>query len=342
MDWVGPVSAQEVVGISMKRSARSADDLGQGRAARRLHGALMLGCAVGLMGLAACAPRPQDIQTGSIATRQPAEHSMVDMPAGGPAILGVVERHYANSTTQEVILENRSHVSGQNTLSITMFGPVKLTTGVENIQTNDPLALMNAGQEMRNVLSGVQMHVSNLYAQNRYGSFGFATGRSSMGDVCLYAWQRIRAPDHDSTMISNQGTVSIRLRLCQSNVSETELLNVMTGFSINSYFLSPSWNPYGAAPPLPDELGRPGVAVLPPATSFAGPVATAPRVVRRKVAVEQPVAVQPSIDTVLVPAPGTAIPSATVAVPAGAALAQPTTGTPTIQNFEGYPAVPPP
>ncbi|MCX5516159.1 cellulose biosynthesis protein BcsN [Kaistia algarum] len=241
-------------------------------------------CAIAV-GLSACAPRPQDIETGAIASRQPLEKAMVDMPAGGPAIVGVVERRYANSTLQEIILANRARNPNQNFIKVTMFGPVKVTTGPENQFPNDPLALMNAGQEMRWFMPGVKMSVSQLYAQNRYGSFGYATGRASTGDSCLYAWQRIRAPDHDSTMISNQGTIAIRLRYCEPGASDLDLLNVMTGFTINAYFLSPGWNPYGSPPPPPDELGKPGATVLPDATAFTGSVPSVTRTVKPKVEV---------------------------------------------------------
>jgi hypothetical protein len=268
----------------MVSSAEKAAGTAERAASRTAHGALVL-CAIAV-GLSACAPRPQDIETGAIASRLPLEKAMVDMPAGGPAIVGVVERRYANSTLQEIILANRARNPNQNFIKVTMFGPVKVTTGPENQFPNDPLALMNAGQEMRWFMPGVKMTVSQLYAQNRYGSFGYATGRASTGDNCIYAWQRIRAPDHDSTMISNQGTIAIRLRYCEPGASDLDLLNVMTGFTVNAYFLSPGWNPYGPPPPPPDELGKPGATVLPDATAFTGSVPSVTRVVKPKVAVE--------------------------------------------------------
>ena len=272
---------------------RSAESPARG-ARRSIAGATAILILSAAFGLGACAPRPQDIETGSIAARQPLEKAMVDMPPGGPAIVGVIERRYANSTTQEIILANRARNQNQNFLMVTLFGPVKVTTGPENMQQNDPLALMNAGQEMRWYLPGVRMSVSQLYAQNRYGSFGYATGRAPTGDNCIYAWQRIRAPDHDSTMISHQGTIAIRLRFCDPGASDLDLLNVMTGFTINAYFLSPGWNPYGAPPQPPDELGKPGAAVLPDATAFTGSVPAVARPVKPK-AVTATVAEEPEV-----------------------------------------------
>lgn len=257
---------------------------------------------------------------------------MVDMPPGGPAIVGVIEKRYSNSTTQEIVLANSARNPNQNFMRVAMYGPVKLATGRFNELPNDPLALMNAGQEMRWYMPGVKMKVSDLYAQNRYGSFGYATGRSSTGDGCIYAWQRIRAPDHDSTMISNQGTISIRLRYCAPGASDIDLLNVMTGFTINAYFLSPGWNPYGAPPQPPDQLGKPGATVLPDATAFTGsvPAVSRPARPRRVPAVADGAdAAAPVAETYSVPAA-----SVTYPVPAQAAT------SPTI--VDGYAVVPPP
>lgn len=294
----------------------------------------MLVLAAAGIGLAGCAAPRQDIQNNTVAERKPLEKAMVDMPPGGPAIVGVVERNYANSTTQEVVLSNRSHVPGQNVMSVTLFGPVKLVTGTDNLHPNDPLATMNAAREIREALPGVPMQVSNLYAQNKYGAFGYATGRTGSGDTCLYAWQRIRAPDLDSTLISDQGTIAIRLRLCEPRATETALLGVMTDFNINAYFLASRWNPYGAAPPLPEDLGKPGQSVLPPQDAF-GTVPAAPVRPRRTVA-----AVTETVVPV-VPIAVETIPAPTVTVPAPTVSATPVPTTDALTP-DGYAAVPPP
>lgn len=300
-------------------------------------------CVLALATLAACAPRPSDIETSTIANRQPLERAMVAMPPGGPAIVGVIEKRYANSTTQEIVLANSARNPNQNFMRVTMFGPVKLTTGRYNDLANDPLTLMNAGQEMRWYMPGVKMTVSTLYAQNKYGSFGYATGRSSTGDGCIYAWQRIRAPDHDSTMISNQGTIAIRLRYCAPGASDIDLLNVMAGFTINSYFLSPGWNPFGAPPQPPDELGKPGATVLPDATAFTGSVPPVTRPVKPRrvpVASDEADALPAATETYVVPAATEtyAVPAATTSTTYPASV--PATGSQT--RVEGYAVVPPP
>ncbi len=312
---------------------------GRTGAASRRRGGIAVAC-LGALLVAGCAAKPQDIISSSQALRKPVDRAMVDMPPGGPAVLGVVERTYSNATTQELTLENHSHVSGENRLTITMFGPVVQVTAPENRLNNDPLALLNVGREFGWFFPGVRMQVSTYYAQNRYGSFGYATGRSGV-DTCLYAWQRIRAPDLDSTLISRQGTIMIRLRLCAPQSSETDLLQVMTGFNINAYFLTPRWNPYGQPPPPPEDLGKPGATVLPPASAYSTTGSVAPRAtVRRRVVADTyvaPVAETITPDAALVPPP-TIAPVTTSSIAAPVAAADPAIAVP----LEGYPTVPPP
>lgn len=271
-----------------------------------------------LASLAACGAG-KDIQSGSLATRAPIETAFVDMPPGGPGIVGVVERRYANATTQDIVLTNRSRTAGQNMVTVTLFGPVKQVTGPENLQSNPALSLSAIGAEMRAALPGVPMRVSPYYAQSRYGAFGYASGTSAQGDMCLYAWQRIRGPDLDSNMTIGQGTISLRLRLCEPGASESELLAVMTGMTISAYFRAANWNPYGGAPPISPDLGRLGTTVLPTA-ELTPPVAPAPAAVRAA-----PVRRAPR------PAP---VVEAPVAEAAPAAEA--------VDRFEDYPPVPPP
>jgi len=283
-----------------------------------------IGCALALVSLAACGSiggRP--IESGSIATSVPIEKAYIDMPPGGPGVVGVIERRFANSTTQEIILSNRSHTPGQNMVTATLFGPVKSVTGPENVQANPAISLSAIGAEMRQVLPGVPMRVSPYFAQSRYGSFGYAMGGSAQGDTCIYAWQRIRTPDLDSNFTIGQGTITLRLRLCEPNTTEANLLAVMTGMTISSYFMAANWNPYGGAPPIPADLGKLGTTVLPTA-----------QVTPQLAPEPAPVAVQaaPARRVVRKAAPVEAAPVA-ADVPAPDAAAG---------RFEDYAAVPPP
>lgn len=52
------------------------------------------------------------------------------------------------------------------------------------------------------------------------------------------------------------GAVSLRLRLCDADATEAQLLRTMYAFTVSAYFMSGSWNPYGSAPPPLTYLGQ--------------------------------------------------------------------------------------
>jgi hypothetical protein len=108
---------------------------------------------------------------------------------------------------------------------------------------------------------GIHMEVSGLYAQNRYGPFSYAIGRTRGGTTCLYAWQRIA--NEARVFRLQRGAITWRLRICDPATGARELLLLAYGLTINGYFLSRNWNPYGE-PPAPDpRLGVAGETMLP-------------------------------------------------------------------------------
>ncbi len=175
-------------------------------------------------------------------------------PPGGPSIVGVIEQRYSNGVTQEIALSTSSHVPGQNSISVRLVGPVGFAAGGPSSLSDRPLSPIAVYSDMRRALPGVRMSSSPYYVQNRYGPFGYAVGRAATGDLCLYAWQRIQASGQ-ATIIRNQGSISIRLRLCDARLSEQRLLSVMYGITINAFFRGLAWNPYGQPPGVPDSMG---------------------------------------------------------------------------------------
>src|SRR5690606_7000197 len=140
---------------------------------------------------------------------------------------------------------------------------------------------------MRQLLPGVAMRRSPLYAQNSYGPFGYATGTYGDGDLCLYGWQRI-APSGPAGLSGSRGAIQVRLRLCQTGAREQALLAVMYGYTINAALSGSGWNPYGSPPPADPRLGTIGQlihplgasasqAVFPPAPAPAPADRPAPR-----------------------------------------------------------------
>lgn len=64
--------------------------------------------------------------------------------------------------------------------------------------------------------------------------------------------------------------MSVRLRLCDADATEEQLLRTMYGYTIVAHFASPDWNPYGDAPPVSPALGELDAPINPLASGQFG------------------------------------------------------------------------
>lgn len=257
------------------------------------------------------------VQTSSSGRQVSAADAFIKPPPGGPAIVAVVERRYGNGLAQDILLENNSSAPGQNAVYVKAYGPMGRDAGPGQLATDIP-DLSDIRSELRDRFPGIPMQISGLYAQNRYGPIGYATGRSRSGSNCLYVWQRI-APE-PRLLRYETGAITWRLRLCDPNTSMRNLLLTAYGFTVTGSFMSPRWNPFGP-PPQPDErIGKPGVAILPEEyvdptvvspVSFGGDVPVTRSRPRTSTAPAQPVVRNaPTPGAAVVPPPSDAQPAA--------------------------------
>ncbi len=224
---------------------------------RKAHLAVAVAMSAALAG---CGYDTGGVRTATLGNSVPVTEAFMTPPPGGPAVIAVVENRYSNALAQDIILDNRSSASGQNVIYVRAFGPMGRDGGRGSLST-DMVNLTDIRREMAQRIPGVHMEVSGIYVQNRYGPFSYATGRSRSGATCLYAWQRIAA---DQKVFSFQrGAITWRLRVCENNTDARSLLLLAYGLTINGYFMSETWNPYGD-PPKPDpRIGEPGTTILP-------------------------------------------------------------------------------
>ncbi len=272
------------------------------------------------LALAACSQTDSRLDRSSLANDVEAQQAIILPPPGGPAIVGVIERRYANAIQQDIALATSSAVPGQNLLRVQIFGPVGAEGGNTRLP-DTPLSEGGIGREMRRALPGIAMQRSPLYTQNSYGPFGYALGRRGARDLCLYAWQRIPG-SKSGAPFANMGTVQLRLRLCQAGASEQSLLAVMYGYTVNTSFAATAWNPYGKPPPADPRLGNTGQPIQPngpfgfEATLEAPPAPPPPPVRRRAPApARQEIPAPPPGAPVVPPPPGDAQQSAPPIVP---------------------------
>lgn len=241
----------------------------------------------GAAAVSACAPRfdPLDLEVISESNQAPLSRAMLVPAVDSTPIQNVLESRYSNAYVQELILETNARRPGQNRFDVTFVLPGE--TGGPG--TRD-LALARIDPdlihlELSDRFPDVGMNVSSYFVQNRYGPFGFATGRASAGDTCLYAWQTIVPERRASLLHGPGGRIEVRLQLCDANAREADLLEVMYGFTINAYLSRWDWQPYGDVPVLRPEFGAPGADVRPlaPATAVPVPSPARPRASRTSV-----------------------------------------------------------
>lgn len=318
---------------------------------KRARSAKVFAAAAFSLFLASCA-QPTHIDRPALNREGGPEDAMILPPPGGPVVVSVVERRFANAIQQDVILSTSAATPGQNTLRIQLFGPIGSDGGETTLSDMQPTDISIA-REMRQVLPGIRMGRSPLFAQNAYGPFGFATGQSASGDLCLYAWQRLANLRSDATF-ATRGSVQVRLRLCQTGATAEGLLAVMYGYTINASVGGLSWNPYGLVPPADPRLGVTGQPIHPLGVSgadaiqvsapLAEPAAPRPRArpaqtttttvtTPSTMMVQQPVIIPPvPANAPIVPPPPSANPGAPRVI----------RGVTTTTTPQAAPAVPPP
>ncbi|HZW48495.1 MAG TPA: cellulose biosynthesis protein BcsN, partial [Microvirga sp.] len=179
---------------------------------------------------AACTSR-SELGFATLMSEVPATRAIIVPPPGGPSIVAVLQRGYQNGVSQEIALSTASLTPGQNAFYVSLASGTAPQSEIDDVLSLPPLTEDRIQKEMEERLPGIEMQTSLVYVQNKYGPFGFATGRSASGDVCLYAWQRIE-PNEPAVLVPG-GTISVRLRLCDVSATPEQLLRSMYGFTIS-------------------------------------------------------------------------------------------------------------
>lgn len=276
--------------------------------------------------LAAACTTKSELGFATLMSEVPATRAIVVPPPGGPSIVAVLQRNFQNGVSQEIALATASLISGQNAFYVSLASGTSPHSEIDDVLNPPPLTQDRIQKEMEDRLPGIEMQTSLVYVQNKYGPFGFATGRSSRGDTCLYAWQRIE-PNEPAILVPG-GVISIRLRLCDAAATPEQLLRSMYGFTISAYSMSGSWNPYGSPPPVPAQLGEIDAPIYP-----LGMNGTAPSAITRERRIRAGTSPAPSSHVI---DKDTVLPS-TTGRPSPLAPQEPTASPQT-----GYPIVPPP
>lgn len=238
-------------------------------------------------GLSACTAT-KSASTLSAPRTVDASQAMIMPAPGGPAVISLIEERFADGVEQKVILGTDATNSGQNYLSIRLYGPMERETqGTKKLGYKSVTAVALNNEAIR-AMPGVPMKMSGLFLRNSYGPFGYAFGQTQSGDSCIYGWQQLRSSTNERENFRNAGAIQIRLRLCENGASEKQLLGVMYGYTVTGSFASDQWNPFGKPKDVSSTLGAGGDPIYPEDSELAQPVAvTTPRPVRRRPVVVQ-------------------------------------------------------
>lgn len=213
---------------------------------------------------AACSTRPdQGVMT--LTSEVPVARAMIALPPGRLSAIAVLERRYRNAVFQEIALSTDSSVAGQNAFHVSATEDLAIRSEFDDVLRIRRPNLETVDTEMSERLPGIAMRTSPQAVQNRYGPFGYATGRSAEGDACLYAWQQIEADK--PILFKPIGAVSIRLRLCDARATEAQLLRTMYAYTVPASLLPEGWSAHEVKAPANLE---PVDLALPPLGKSAG------------------------------------------------------------------------
>ena len=222
---------------------------------------------------------PRSILADTTVRQVSVDQAFVSLGPGAPLVQSVVERPYANATRQTVALATRGTTPGENSLRVDVIGVTNSSVNHEARLPDPPLDAADLMSEAESALPAVPLRTSLTYVQNRYGPFGYAVGKSREGDECIYAWQRIATPDQDISVVNSRNTLSLRLRMCEPEKSEAQLVSAMMGLNVNVGLSGGTWT---AAPKqLSPDIGATGVVVGPPEVLAAADPAAEQPVQRR-------------------------------------------------------------
>jgi hypothetical protein len=202
---------------------------------RRRHSAAraagLAAAGVAFAALAGCAMSPLDTRAGYEAVEEGVTAApMAELPAAAGAVTAVLQSKVGGVLTQRIVLKGDPGVAGENAIVVRVDqspGPQDLD-GPYGIPTHAMIA-----SELDSAMPGVEMQLSQTFARNSFGPFGYAIGHPNKRVTCIYAWQwgmwkpgKLGDAPSGAPSMPVQPT-SVRVRLCRSTIGEAEILPML-------------------------------------------------------------------------------------------------------------------
>ena len=192
-----------------------------------------------IAGLAGCSAAPNETRAGyeavsEIAPATDGRTPMAELPVAAGAVVALVQSQVRGVLTQRIVLRGDPGTLGENAIVV----KVDQSRGPSDLgRVGTPTRSMIA-QELDENFAGVDMQLSQTFARNGFGPFGYAIGHPREGVTCIYAWQwslwktpRIGEAPTGAPSMPVQPT-SVRVRLCRSSLGEAEILPLLRDMQV--------------------------------------------------------------------------------------------------------------
>ncbi len=160
---------------------------------------------------------------------------MATLPAAAGAVVAVLQTTAHGVLTQRIVLKGDPDTVGENAIVV----KVNVDPGPWDI--DGPVGLPTKAMianELDETFAGVDMQLSQTFARNSFGPFGYAIGHPNPRVTCIYAWEFAvwrgeQFGDGPSGAPSlPQRPTSVRVRLCRSTIGEAEILPMLRDMQV--------------------------------------------------------------------------------------------------------------
>ena len=220
-------------GLAIGHSRRADRDAALKRTARNVASLVLTGIVAA--SVAGCSVAPRETRAGYEAnagspSAAEAREPMAALPPAAGAVVAVLQNQAAGTLTQRIVLHGDADTVGENAIIVKINNDTHPTDlgGPAGIPTEAMIA-----RELEENFAGVDMRLSETFARNSFGPFGYAIGHPSARVTCIYAWQFgiYKAPHlgEASTGAPSMPTLptAVRVRLCRSSIGEAEILPML-------------------------------------------------------------------------------------------------------------------
>jgi hypothetical protein len=220
----------------------------------------------------------------AVADTAEAHAPLAELPTAAGEVVTVLQNQTRGVLTQRIVLRGEPGTIGENAIIVKIDNDPRQVLDVDGPVGRPNKAMIAA--ELDENFAGVDMGMSQSFARNSFGPFGYALGHPHSGVTCIYAWQwgMAKAPRlgdaPEDTPSMPVAKTSVRVRLCRSTLDEAEMVALLRGlqvFSPKSHvaYLDPDYA--GAGDTAGDALAAAGVGYFVGPNSGSPPVDEKPK-----------------------------------------------------------------